>query len=160
DAYRIQLSVSRARLQSRWTNAAAELESWVASAPAPAAFDRCVRSGSVDSVILFDEQGRVRYPNVPSASRIDFGETSPQWQRASQLEHVGQYAEAADNYHALANATSNAPVAARNFQAEARCRLQAGQLEAVIQLVEEVFGHEQYRHAADPQGRLIAANAE
>src|SRR5207249_1648127 len=37
---------------------------------------------------------------------------------------------------------------------------QAGQNEAVIQLISEVFSKERCRHAADPQGRLIAANAE
>src|SRR5439155_2104756 len=61
---------------------------------------------------------------------------------------------------ALARETPSANAAARAFQSQARCLVQAGQNEAVIQLIHEVFRSERYRQAADPQGRLVAANAE
>ena len=160
DAYRVQLSASQTRLQQHWKETVAELEKLVATTPAPAAFARCVQSGLVDSVVLFNELGHISYPNTPCAIGSDFGDLEPKWQEASRLEHGRKHLEAAKRYDALARETTNVHAAARAFQAQARCLVQAGQTHAVIQLVNEVFGSERYRGAADPQGRLIAANAE
>jgi len=160
DAYRVQLSASQIRLTHYWREVGAELEKCLASNSAPAAFVKCVQSGLVDSALIFDAEGRVLYPNVPSAVRSDFGELELKWQEASRLEERRNYLEAAERFNALAHASTNEHAAARAAQAEARCRVQAGQNDAVIQLVTEVFDSERYRHAADPQGRLIAANAE
>ena len=38
--------------------------------------------------------------------------------------------------------------------------MQADRTDAAIRVVNEVLGGERYAHAADPQGRLIVANAE
>jgi signal transduction histidine kinase len=160
DAYRVQLSSTQIRLTEYWRETEAELERCLPSNPAPVAFVKCVQSGLVDSVLIFDAEGRVLYPNVPSAVRSDFGELELKWQEASRLEERRDYLEAAARFNGLAQASTNQHSAARAFQAEARCRVQAGQNDAVIRLVTEVLGSERYRHAADPQGRLIAANAE
>src|SRR5258706_4714358 len=64
DAYRAQLSASQTRLQQYWSQTTAELEKWVAATPAPVAFAKCVLSGKVDSVVIFDDQGRINYPNA------------------------------------------------------------------------------------------------
>ena len=158
--YRVQLSAAQARLQQHWRETAAELEKFVAITPASAAFAKCVQSEIVDSVLIFGEEGRILYPNTPSSIEIDFGELEPKWQEANRLEYLGNHLEAAKQYDAVARATTNDYSAARAFQSEARCRVQAGQNEAVTQLISEVFSKERYYHAADPQGRLIAANAE
>src|SRR5215475_8348280 len=121
DVYRGQLSASQARLQQYWKEAAQELERIATTNAAPAAFVKCVRSGLVGSVVLYDEQGRMRYPNAPSAVHSDLGELEPKLQEADQLEHLRKYVEAAKEYHALARATTNSNVAGRAFQAEARC---------------------------------------
>src|SRR6185369_10207141 len=55
---------------------------------------------------------------------------------------------------------TNANVAARAYQAEARCLVRSGQNDSAIQLIEKVLGDERYHRAVDPQGRLIVANAE
>jgi signal transduction histidine kinase len=160
EAYRAQLSASQMRLQEHWRRAAAELERLVATASAPAAFARSVRSGIVDSVVIFGEEGRVLYPNTPATVKSSFGDMESRWQEAADLEQVRQFTEAATCYDAVARAMTNANSAARAFQAEARCLAQARQHSAAIELVNEVFSTERYSQAADLQGRLIAANAE
>jgi signal transduction histidine kinase len=160
DVYRVQLSVSQGRLQQYWTETAAKLEKLAATTPAPAAFANCVGARIAESVIIFDGQGRVVYPNAPSAVGSKFGDLDPKWQEAGQLEHLRQYTEAAQRYEALAREMTNENFAARAFQAQARCLARAGQNDAVIRLVSEVFGSERFRYATDPQGRLIAANSE
>src|SRR5205085_4148938 len=87
DVYRVQLSASQARLEQYWRETAAQLERLAATTPAPAAFARCVRSGLADSVMIFDEKGRLRYPDAPAPIKNDFGELEPKWQEANQLEH-------------------------------------------------------------------------
>ena len=90
----------------------------------------------------------------------DFGELEPKWQESSRFEDQRNYLEAAKRYHALARAATNENAAARAFQSETRCRAQAGQNEAVIELVNQIFAGDRYGRAVDLQGRLIAANAE
>lgn len=139
---------------------AAELEKLVAGNSPPVAFAKCVRSGIADSAVIFDEQGRISYPNTPSAVASDFGKLEAKGQEATQLEDLHRYVEAATRYDALARETADPNAAARAFQSEARCLVQAGQNDAAIQLVYEVFASERFRHGVDLQGRLIAANAE
>src|SRR5262245_28551302 len=161
DAYRARLSDSRQRLQQYWRETVTALENMAATNPPPTAFARCVQSGFVDGVVLFNEEGHIIYPNKPSAQNGDPGDRSePKLQEASRLEHLGKYLDAASRYDALARESTNDNLAARAFQSEARCRLQAGQNDAVIQIVNGVFGDARYHRAADLQGRLIAANAE
>ena len=160
EAYRAQLSASQARLEQYWRESVAELERLAATTPAPQAFAQCVHSGLVDSVVLFDRRGQIDYPDAPAPVQADFGEQERNWQEADRLEHLRNYTEAAKQYDALARGATNVHLAARAFQAEARCLLQSGQREAVVQFVNEVFGDERFRNAADPQGRLIVANAE
>ena len=159
DLYRAQLSVSQTRLAHYWTELAAELERLAETAAPAAAFARCVSSGLVESAVIWGEEGTILYPNSPSATPID-GAHGTNWLDAGKLEHIGKYMDAARRYHELALAAATIDVAARALQAEARCLAQAGQTDAVVQLVSEHFGNEPYRYAADPQGRLIAANAE
>jgi nucleotide-binding universal stress UspA family protein len=87
EMYRGQLASCQTRLEQYWKRTAAELEKVATSAPAPAAFAACVLSGNVDSVVIFDDQGRVTYPNAPSSVSSDFRNLEGQWQDARQLEH-------------------------------------------------------------------------
>jgi len=161
DIYRSQLAVFQARLEKHWDETLAGLEKLAQTNSPSGAFARCVTSGSVDSVIIFNEQGCVIYPNTPSASEATTRELEAKWTEASQLEYLRKdFVTAAKRYDALAKDASDINVAARAFQAEARCFVQAGQNDAAVQIVNEVLASERYNHAADPQGRLIAANAE
>jgi len=161
DVYRVQLAVSQTRLQEYWKKTTDELDKFAATSFGPTAFAKCIQSGLVDGAVIFDELGHISYPNSPSAMKSDFGELEAEWQEASRLEYLRKYPDAAKRYDALARAgTTNINAAARAFQSEIRCRVQAGQNEAVIELVSDLFGSEQFRQAVDLQGRLIAANAE
>ncbi len=86
DVYRVQLAASQMRLEEYWNRTVAELEKFATTSSAPAAFAKCVQSGLVDAVVIFDEQGRISYPNAPSAVASDFGVLDPKWQEASRLE--------------------------------------------------------------------------
>jgi signal transduction histidine kinase len=161
DAYRIQLLASRERLEAHLKQMTLDLEKLAETTPPAAAFARCVQSGLVDSVVLFDEQGRVIYPNEPSAPESSVIELEQKWTQASHLEHRRKdLAAAAKVYGELAAAVTNVNQRARAFQAQARCLVQAGAKDAAIRLIAEALGHEQYDRAVDPQGRLIAANAD
>jgi len=160
DVYRARLGGSQERLQQFWNERAARLQDAVVSTNPGAAFAKCVSAGLADSVVLFDQQGRVSYPNAPSAVASDFGELELKWQEAGRLEHLRRCAEAAPRYDQVARAATNANLQARAFQAEARCLVQAGQTGAAIRLINETLSAEAFRAAVDPQGRVIAANAE
>src|SRR6185436_13039212 len=161
DAYRSQLSSSRAQLEAYWEEKAGELERLAQTNSAPAAFARCVLSGSVDGVVILDEQGRVIYPNTPTGPDADSRELETAGSEAGQLEYLRKdFIASARSYEALAKAATNVNVAARALQAAARCLVQARQTEAAVQVVEEMSGNPRFDHASDPQGRLIVANAE
>jgi signal transduction histidine kinase len=161
DVYRGHLSASQARLQKHWAEIASELESVARNTPAPVAFARCVQSGRVDSVVIFDAQGKVLYPNTPTAFDAVPSELEPKWAHANLLEYLRKdFVAAASAYEALSRETTNVNFAARALQAQARCLMQAGRSDAAIRVINDVLGSERYAHAADPQGRLIVANAE
>ncbi len=161
DAYRGHLSAAQIRIERHCQEIAAELEKLARVGPAPTAFAACLRSGVVDAVILLDEQGNISYPNKPSGLAAGFGELDNSWAEAGQIEFLKKDpAGAAAAYRALFQRTTNTHLAARVLQAQARCLVQAGEKESAIRVVNEVLAGEKYRHAADAQGRLIAANAE
>jgi len=117
EVYRAQLAASQTRLQQYWKKTAADLESLVATTPAPQAFAECVLSGMVDSIVIFDRHGQIGYPNAPSPVQSDRGEQERHWQEAERLEYLRHDAEAAKQYDALARVATNAHLAARAFQA-------------------------------------------
>lgn len=161
DAYRGHLSAAQVRIERFWQETAVELEKLARAGPAPTGFAACLRSGAVDSVILLDEQGNISYPNKPSGLATGFGELDSSWAEAGQIEFLKKDpAGAAVAYRALFQRTTNTHLAARALQGQARCLVQAGEKESAIRVVNEVLAGEKYRHAADAQGRLIAANAE
>jgi signal transduction histidine kinase len=160
-AYRGQLASARARLVKHWQETLESLERLAQTNSASTAFARCVTSGSVASVVLFDPPGRVIYPNAPSGLDAAVREMEPQWTEAGQWEYLRKdFVAAASRYDALATAATDVAVAARAWQAKARCLVQAGQKDAAVRVVNQVLGRALYDRAGDPQGRLIAANAE
>ena len=160
DVYQAHLVGSQERLQEFWNKRVAQLQNAAASSNPGVAFANCVRSSLAESVVLFDEHGRASYPNAPSAVPCDFGELESKWEEAGRLEHLRRWADAAPRYHELARAGTNANLQARSFQAEGRCLVKAGQPDAAIRLINDILSTEAFRAAADPQGRLIVANAE
>jgi signal transduction histidine kinase len=161
EVYRAQLSSVQSRFEEHWSRTIAALNEVARSSSPAAAFAKCVQAGAVDSVIVFDEQGRVAYPGTPSAPTGEPEKLPPQWAEASRLEYARKEpAQAAKAYHALAVQATNVHLAARAFQAEARCLVQSEQKDAAIQLITETLSDGRFDHAVDAQGRVIAANAE
>jgi signal transduction histidine kinase len=161
DVHRSQLIAVRARLERQWQAQVAQLATLARISPPAAAFARCVASGLVDSVVLFDEQGRLAYPDVPSRGETEFGHLDARWAEAGKLEYLRQDAAAAlAIYEVLARESTNVHFAARAWQAEARCLVRAGRTNEAIQLIQTTLAGERFRQATDPQGRLIAANAD
>ena len=160
DAYRAQLAGSQTIIARHWAGAVADLEQIVKTNSPAASFCRAVSAGLVDSLIVFDEKGQMLYPNSPSASPSE-AQLEAQWAEASQLEYSRKdFAAAAKRYRVLATQLTNANLSARALQAAARCFVQGGRTNLAIQLINDELSREAYRHATDPQGRLIIANAE
>src|SRR5262245_28793584 len=161
DAYRGQLSATRKGFEKYWETTLARLEELAETNSPAAAFLGCVLGGSVDAVVILDEQGRVAYPNTPLGPGTESHELEAKWTAASQLEYLRKdFMEASKRYDALAQEATNVNLVARALQAEVRCLVQAGKKDAAVHLVNEVLGAARFDHASDPQGRLIAANAE
>ena len=161
EVYRGQLASSQAQLDGYWQTTASKLEERARKGSAATAFAECVQFGAVDSVIVFDEKGNVAYPNVPTKVDSQTSQFEAKWAEASQLEFARKdYLPAAAVYHAIAIGATNVNLAARALQAEARCLVQADRKDAAIRLVTDELARERYDQATDPQGRLIAANAE
>ncbi|EEF61354.1 sensor histidine kinase [Pedosphaera parvula] len=159
DSYRAQLSSIQMQLERHWEEKLDELEKLARTTSPAAAFARCIQSGFSDSVLIANEQGDIVYPNSPSP--VAAGEAGPKWAEANHSEYVQKdFGAAASLYRALARDATNTHLAARALQAEARCLVSAGRKEEAIRLVKDMFAQERYCNAADPQGRLIAANAE
>ncbi len=160
DAYRAQLSGAQTMIARHWTAAVGDLEQIIKTNSPAASFASAVRAGLIDSLIVFDGKGRILYPNSPSVGPTD-AQPEAQWAEASQLEYARKdFDAAAKRYRALSMQLSNVNLSARALQAAARCLVQGGQRDLAIQLISGELGREAYRHATDPQGRLIIANAE
>ena len=161
DSYRAQLAAGQTRLEDAWQKITGEIEEVARTGPAPVVFAKVVEAGVADSVVLFDEHGRLVYPNAPSASAVDFNEADSTWSQANWLEYRQRnFLGAAELYHQLGAQATNAIAAARALQAEARCLVRAGETNAAVRLVGEAFADERYRDVPDAQGRLIAAERQ
>src|SRR5262245_37374 len=161
DAYRGQLSATQKRFEKYWESTLARLERLAGTNSPAAAFPGCVLSGSVDGVVILDEQGRVAYPNTPLGPGTEGPKLEANWTAASQFEYLRKdFTEAAKRYDALAQEVTNVNVVARALQAEVRCLVKAGRKDAAVHLANEVLGAARFDQATDPQGRLVVANAE
>ena len=159
EIYRVQLSSVQARLDQEWVRRMAELEKHARASPPSTAFLKCVQTGEVETVVIFDQQRRVLYPNMPVA--VQSPALPAEWGKANRLEHVQRDSvAAADAYAGIATNTLDDNVAARALQAQARCLGQSNRKEAAIRIVTEKLNAGRFDRAVDVQGRLIAANAE
>jgi signal transduction histidine kinase len=157
DAYRVNLSLVQSQLEAYWRQAAAALDAEADQFAPPALFARHVRAGLADAVVCFDATGKVAYrgqalvaaPAAPAAP----------WVEAERLES-GNPAEAAAAFARLAGQATNADLAARALQAQARSLIKVGKKDEALSLLTGPLEQERYRRATDAQGRLIVPNAE
>src|SRR5262245_35135610 len=154
DAYESQLFLVRQGLEDEWSHRARALDATSSDA---AGFAAIVRSGRADSAIILNAAGLPVYPSSPHTTSINSALTLPAWSHAQQLE-AADLPAAASAYVTLGEASKDRAVAARAFQAAARCLVQAGQKERAALLIASRFNRPDLERATDPQGRAIAAD--
>jgi signal transduction histidine kinase len=152
DAYRGQLVLAQKRLETYWQQSSEAFD-----LQPPALFAKLVRTGQADAVVVFDPNGSVAYPSAlpPAAAEAPV----PAWVAAQALESIELQA-AVGAYARLSGQTTNNNLAARAWQAQARCLLQLGKREEAIAVLTGSLADGRFRNAIDEQGRLIVANGE
>jgi signal transduction histidine kinase len=164
-AYQSDLAAQRSlfaeRFRASWKDRVAALDRQAADLPAPLAFEAAIRAGQADSVIVLARNGTPVYPAPlapPAASSV---ESRADWADAARLEtSPATLQEAASAYGRIAQAEPDAGVAARAIQAQVRCLVRAGYKAGALRVIEAQFRDGRLAHATDPQGRLIAADAD
>jgi signal transduction histidine kinase len=157
DAYRASLSLAQNQLETYWRQAAGALDTEADRLSPSALFARQVRAGLADAVICLDSTGHVAYPSPGLAPRLETPDIA--WALAEGRESNNPE-EAAAAFARLAGQATNADLAARALQAQARCLVKSKQTEAAIAVLTGPLEEERYRHATDAQGRLLVPNAE
>ncbi len=159
-AYRERLAGLAEQVEAGWERRRERLDEVGSEEPAAEAFASLVRAGLADSVVLYDERGRPRYPgDPPSISRTPRVESAA-WREAQRLEFGAQdYSSAASAYERLARRTSDIHLAARALQARARSLANAGESEAAAAILTGTLTEDRFRGARDGQGRLVVPDS-
>jgi signal transduction histidine kinase len=157
DAYRATLSLVQNQQEAHWHQTAVALDAAADRLSPPALFAQRVRTGLADTVICFDASNHVAYPGPAPALQSDA--PSAPWTEAESLE-PSHPAEAAAAFARLAGQATNADLAGRALQAQARCLLKAGKTNDAIFVLTSPLEEGRYRQATDEQGRLLVPSAE
>jgi len=159
-AYNDQLAAVQKKLERFWwEDNAAWTELSLAAGPG-VTFQNF--AGAVcDSAIVYDSSGTLLYPNAVSGVAETQLTDEKAWTKAQRLEYGRLDPVAATHVYAIiADGATNVHVAARALQAQARCFVKAGQNEDALQILVDSLGAARFRHARDPQGRLIVPNTQ
>ena len=159
EAYRGQLTLLRARVDSYWEQRAADLAREAGAASAPAAFQAIVERGLADSVVVLSD-GWPAYPAPASAPSADDAALGPEGMAARALETWNDFKGAAAAYASLVKEERDATLAARAAQAEIRCLMRAGNRAAALRAIEQYFTAGRLLRGTDSSGRLIAADEQ
>jgi len=128
---------------------------------APRAFEAAVRAGTADSVVVLARGGAPAYPAPLPPPSADSVENRADWADAQRLENgPATLPEAAAAYGRIAAAEPDADLAARAVQGQVRCLLRAGEKADALGIIGTQFREGRLAQARDPQGRLIAADAQ
>ena len=148
------------RFRADWKDRLATLDRLATDLPAPRAFQEAIRSGGTDSVVVLTREGAPAYPAPLPAPAADPLADRPGWAEARRLEDSpSTLEEAAAGYARIAASETDADLAARAVQAQIRCLMRAGKKVEALRVVNAQFTGARLAHAADSQGRLIAADA-
>lgn len=159
EAYRGHLSAVQARLGRYWDTHVQGLDELAEGASGSATFAQAIHSGWADGLVCFDNRGQIVYPNAALADKLE--SPDPAWSKAVQLEHYDRdLLAAADEYATVARQATNANLAARALQAQARCLAQSNHKTEAVKILTETMADPRYAQATDSQGRLIVLNGE
>jgi signal transduction histidine kinase len=157
EAYHAQLEIARRRIDEQWREALVRFDALAAKEQPARAFAECIRGGTVDSVVLLADRGNVAYPN---SAAVDPASTElvDDWRTAENVEFAEDNpADAAEVYKSIATRATNATVAARARQAQARALVRAGDTRGAIRVLQFLSKDDA---AYDSHGRSLAADAE
>jgi signal transduction histidine kinase len=159
EAYRAPLERVRARLDAHWDQRAGELPAYDPTRDPTAVFAGLIASGHVDSAVLLDLAGTVRYPECIVA----IGEEAAagfEWRAAEVLEFQARdFAGAAELYREAARTARDPALAVRARIACARCLARLGSLSEALDLLQQVVTERAYQNIRDTNGRLVVADA-
>ena len=128
--------------------------------PSPQVFADCVRGGLADSVIIFDDAGKLAYPTTEISVAARPGELSDQWQQAQELEFkLTDNNKAGLAYAKIAKETNDINEKASALQAQVRCLLKAGHKPLALLILTSKLIGEDLRLARHSHGRMIAPSA-
>lgn len=148
------------RFHAGWKDRVAALDRQADDLPAPQAFEAAVRAGAADSVIILTRDGVPAYPAPLPPPSADSVEAQADWADAVRLEDsAATLDEAAAAYGKIAAAERDADLAARALQAQVRCLVRSGKKIDALRIIQAQF-RDRLARATDPQGRLIAADAQ
>ena len=130
-------------------------------APASEIFAQLVHRDLVDSVIVYNEIGQVRYPNAPTPLEGGDHDRSEAWLDAERLEFARKdLAAAAEAWEAIATASADLRKVTQALRAQARCLAGAGQRQAALDVLIGTLASPEFRHVTDQTGNLITPNAQ
>ena len=165
EAYQAELASQRKlfaeRFSAYWKDRVGALDRQAADLPAARAFEAAVRAGTADSVVVLTRDGAPAYPAPLGPPTADSVEPRADWADAQRLENSpATLHEAAEAYERLAAAEPDTDMAARAVQAQVRCLVRIGDKAGALGIIGAQFRDGRRAQARDPQGRLIAADAQ
>lgn len=120
-------------------------------------FSKLVTSGDLDSVVIYDEQGRASYPGSWEQKDVSSKPRDAAWLEAERMEYQeNQPGAAVAAYRDIAERSVDPLIKARSWQAQIRCLLKIQDVNgatAVLHLLQAGYGD-----ASDWEGRLIVPN--
>ncbi len=158
EVYQSQLQIASERAQSAWDKRLSAIVALQQKA-APEAFAETVRTGMVDSALLY-KKGRLEYPDLADSPAASLEPQTAAWLQARRLEYdSNHYAAAAAEYERIAQNSSSDSESAAALLAEARCLNKSGQPKRSIEVLTALFSSDRFRNTTDARGRLVIPNA-
>jgi len=166
DAYRTHLLHLRQSIDEHWRQAVLDLQLVAekadgsiddSAASAQRRFMAVVSTGTVQSVVCYDQDDRIEYPTVSHAPSLEF--TDARWREAQRKEHQSQDTKAALTlYESIESDSTNKLLQAFAMQARVRCLLKLYQYDAALAIVANLENASS--PIRDSNGRLMVANVE
>jgi two-component system, OmpR family, phosphate regulon sensor histidine kinase PhoR len=161
EVLRLRLADTRKSVDDHWDETLAAISAFAEEADSPIAFESVVSAGLADSVILYDADGQITYPNTPEFQATALEESTESWLAAERAEYANRDpATAAELYSFIAQDSTDVNFAARALVAETRCRGRAGQNDSAIALATETLQAARFDSTTATNGRLIVPNAQ
>ncbi len=161
DAYRIHLENVRQQIDVDWQLLLEEAETLATEDvdDAQVLFAKAVDLRLGDAVVLYDDDGAVRYPRLHSTSNRD--DFAGLWREASRLENELSDPRAAHEvYVRIANDAETERERITAIQAQLRCLFRLEDQQAARQLVVRLREENAFESLVDPDARSIAANIQ